>query len=279
MSKILETKILNYLSYLGDSEYMVEIVTSPGAVDSLIKLLHSDNPEIVSYASLFITDFVLSGSRNNICKESWETQLRSKIIAELEHLVLINNHFIRKQVIYTLGKICSYDSVPVLLQAFHELRDRDPILLPRLVGELFWLGVENRFDILEIAIASKHYTTRWAVLELLGEFIYRVPDEEDETFLMQYKFYEQLRHDSHRFVKTEAEYKYQISELNHRKHQENMSKSEYKKLYRELNKLKPSLTFFGISLQFCNYMSRNNLSIYTIEELENFIDNKLKQEL
>ncbi len=53
MSEILETKVLNYLSYLGDSEYMAEIVTSSGAVDSLIKLLQSDNLEIVSYACYF----------------------------------------------------------------------------------------------------------------------------------------------------------------------------------------------------------------------------------
>lgn len=187
---MLETKIIKYLSHLGDSEYMAEVATSPGAVETLVKMLKDDDSEIVSYAGLFIRDFVLSCSRNDICNAAWETQLEPVIIPELERLVFANNHFICKQVIYTLGKICSYHSVPVLLQGFYEYRERDPILLPRLVGELFWLGVENPFDVLESMVASQYYTTRWAVIELLGEFHYHLADEEDENFLMHYKFFE-----------------------------------------------------------------------------------------
>ena len=268
---MLETKILNYLNYLGDSEYMAEVSTSPGAVDTLIELLQSNNEETVSYACLFITDFVLSCSQNNICKQSWK-KLESAIIPQLEHLVFADNHFIRKQVIYTLGKICSYNSVPVLLHALHELGDRDPILLPRLVGELFWLGVDNRCDVIESIIVSKQYTTRWAVVDALGEFIYHLPNEEDETFLMRYKFNNQLRQDSHPLVQAEAEYKYQFLELNRRKHQENMSKSDYKKQRKELKKIKPVLCFSSVRNQFSNYMYNRNLYTYTTKALEEFIE-------
>jgi len=106
---MLENKIIKYLSHLGDSDYMAEVATSLGAVETLIKMLQNDDPDIVGYAGLFITDLVLSCSRNETCKISWETQLEPVIIPELERLVLAENHFIRKQVIYTLGKICSYD--------------------------------------------------------------------------------------------------------------------------------------------------------------------------
>lgn len=118
---MLENKIINYLSHLGDSDYMAEVVTSPGAAETLIKILQDDDDDIVSYAGLFIRDFVLSCSRNDICNTAWETQLEPVIIPELERLVFAENHFIRRQVIYTLGKICSYDSVPVLLQAFYRI--------------------------------------------------------------------------------------------------------------------------------------------------------------
>lgn len=267
---MLETKILNYLNYLGDSEYMAEVATSPGAVDTLIKLLQSNNEETVSYACLFITDFVLSCSQNNICKQSWK-KLESAIIPQLEHLVFADNHFIRKQVIYTLGKICSYNSVPVLLHALHELGDRDPILLPRLVGELFWLGVDNRCDVIESIIVSKQYTTRWAVVVTLEEFIYHLPNQEDETFLMRYKFCNHLRQDSHPLVQAEAEYKYQVLELNRRKHKENMSKSDYKKQRKELKKIQSFLSFSSVCSQFSNYMYKRNLHTYTTEDLEGFI--------
>ncbi|AFY42635.1 HEAT repeat domain-containing protein [Nostoc sp. PCC 7107] len=274
---MLETKIINYLSHLGDSDYMAEVVITPGAVETLIKMLQNPDPDIVGSAGLFITDFVLSCSRNETCKISWETQLEPVIIPELERLIFAENHFIRKQVIYTLGKICSYDSVPVLLQGFYKYRESDPLLLPRLLGELFWLGVENSWDLLESMVNSQYYTTRWAVINLLGEFIYHSPSEEDGTFSMKYNFSEKLRNDSHPLIKAEAEYEYQLLALNHRKLQENMSKSDYKKQRKDLKKLEPCLTFFRVSLQFSRYMVTNNLSAYTMQELETFIDNKTQQ--
>ncbi|ALF55546.1 hypothetical protein ACX27_26285 [Nostoc piscinale CENA21] len=274
---MLETKIIQYLSHLEDSDYMAEVVTTPGAAETLIKILQDDDDEIMSYAGLFIRDFVLICSRNETCKIPWETQLKPVIIPELERLIFAENHFIRKQVIYTLGKICSYDSIPILVQAFYEYRESDPILLPRLLGELFWLGVENRLDILESMINSQYYTTRWAVINLLGEFIYHSQSEEDGTFSMKYNFSEKLRNDSNPLIKAEAEYEYQLLALNHRKLQENMAKSDYKKQRKDLKKLEPCLTFFRVSLQFSHYMVANNLSTYTMQELETFIDNKTQQ--
>lgn len=272
---MLETKIRNYINYLGDSQYMAEVVTSPGATDTLIKLLQSNNNELIGDTCLFITDFVLSCSRNDTCKQSWESELETAIIPELEHLVLADHHFIRRQVIYTLGKICSYDSVPVMLHAFYQLRDKDPILLPRLIGELFWLGIDNRWEIIDSMAASNQYTTRWAIIKSLDEFMYDSQNE-DETFLLRHKFCNQLRHDAHPLVREEAEYNYQFLELQRRKHKENMSKSEYRKQRKALKKLEPFLVFDTIEIQFRNYISAHNLHTYTIEELEKFIDTKYK---
>jgi hypothetical protein len=84
---------------------------------------------------------------------------------------------------------------------------------------------------------SNEYTTRWAVVETLKEFIYESQNEEDKTFLMRYKFCNQLRQDSHPLVAAEAEYEYQILELKRRKYKEDISKSEYKKQRKELKKL------------------------------------------
>ncbi|MBD2300271.1 HEAT repeat domain-containing protein [Nostoc sp. FACHB-190] len=274
---MLETKIINYLSHLGDSDYMAEVATSPDAIETLIKMLQNHDPDVVGYAGLFITDFVLSCSRNETCKISWETQLEPVIIPELERLVFAENHFIRRQVIYTLGKICSYESVPVLLQAFYEYRESDPILLPRLLGELFWLGVENRSDILASMVNSQYYTTRWAVINLLGEFMYNSASEQDATFSMKYNFSDKLRNDSHPLVQAEAEYEYQLLVLQNRKMQENMSKSDYKKQRKDLKKLEPYFCFSDVVNLFSYYMSTNNLFTYTIQELETFIDNKIQQ--
>lgn len=271
---MLETKIREYINYLGDLEYIASVVTSPGAVDALIKLLQSNDNEIIGDTCLFITDFVLSCSRNDTCKQSWD-KLELAVIPKLEHLVLADNHFIRRQVIYTLGKICSYDSVPVMLNAFHQLRDKDPILLPRLIGELFWLGVDNHWDIIGSMAASNQYTTRWATMTALDEFICDWQnEEEDETFLLKHKFCNQLRHDAHPPVREEAEYNYQFLELQRRKYKENLSKYEYGKQRKALKKSELFLSFSNISSQFSYYMYTQNLHTYTLEELEKFIDNK-----
>lgn len=274
---MLKTKILNYLNYLNDSDYIAEIVSSPGADETLIQLLHSKELETITATCLFITDSVLMGSQNQICQEAWESHSKDAIVPELECLVLSDNHFIRQQVIYTLGKICSYDSIPILLRAFHQFRDQDPILLPRLVGELFWLGVDHPGDIIESMITSPQYLTRWAVLTILGELIYNSSDETDEIFLMKYKVCESLCEDSNFFVQAEANYEYQFLKLNLRWRQENLSKSEYKKQKKELQRLKPSLSFFQVSGQFDNYLYENRFYHYFIEELETFVGQLVKE--
>ena len=265
-----ETKIRKYINYLGDAEYMADVVTSPGAVDSMIKLLQSNDSEIINETCFFIRDFVLSCSQNPTCRQSWESQLKSAIIPEIENLLFADHHFIRRDAVYTLGKICSYDSIPVMLNAFYQLRDRDPILLPRLIGELFWLGVNNPWDIIDSMAVSDRYTTRWAVVHVWGEFDCTSPNED---FVMAHKLCDRLRRDAHRLVREQAEYNYQSLELQRRKHQENMSKAEYRQQRKELKKKCTFLPFGNIILQFGKYMCERNLHTYTIEELETFIKN------
>ncbi len=265
-----ETKIRKYINYLGDSDYIADVVTSPGAVDSMIKLLQSNEGEIISDTCLFIRDFVLSCSQNPTCRQSWESQLKSAIIPEIENLLFADNHFIRGHAVYTLGKICSYDSIPVMLNAFYQLRDRDPILLPRLIGELFWLGVNNPWDIIDSMAVSERYTTRWAVVHIWGEFDCTSPNED---FVMAHKLCDRLRRDAHRLVREQAEYNYQSLELQRRKHQENMSNAEYRQQRKELKKKCTFLPFGNIILQFGRYMYERNLHTYTLEELEKFINN------
>jgi len=265
-----DTKIRKYINYLGDAGYMADVVTLPGAVDSMIKLLQSNEGEIISDTCLFIRDFVLSCSQNHTCQQSWESQLKSAIIPEIENLLFADNHFIRRDAVYTLGKICSYDSIPVMLNAFYQLRDRDPILLPRLIGELFWLGVNNPWDIIDSMAVSDRYTTRWAVVHVWGEFDCTSPNED---FVMAHKLCDRLRRDAHPLVREQAEYNYQSLELQRRKHQENMSNAEYRQQRKELKKKYTFLPFGNIILQFGKYMCDRNLHTYTIEELETFIKN------
>lgn len=248
------------------------IVTDSGDDEGIINLLASDNLEVINDACLWIRDYFLCCDQNQIGEAIGNDKFKSLIIPELEKLVFADNHFIRKQVIYTLAKISSYESISILLEAFEQFRDEDPILLPQLVGELFWLGVDNFGDLMARMITSKEYTTRWAVIATLPTFMYNHPDDTDENFVMRVSCSEQLRHDANKFVQAEAEYEYQCLLLRRSQEEENLSKSEYKQRRQQIKSLKPALSFAQVEVEFSNYLYSHNLVNCTIAELERFIN-------
>ncbi|OWY67692.1 hypothetical protein B7486_29990 [cyanobacterium TDX16] len=122
--------ILQYINYINDGEYLAELF------DIINELLRSDDFETFDLTCLFIRDLVLIGNRHETCQEFIENYPDSSVVKTSEHLLFDTNYFTCKQAIYTLGKTCSYNSVNAMTQAFNTFRDTNPILLPRLVGEM-----------------------------------------------------------------------------------------------------------------------------------------------
>ena len=152
----------------------LQLLTSVSSVELcniINELLQSEDDEIVSSTCFFIRDLVLFSSRHPDCEKFVESYSESSIVKTLEHLLFSPNHFVRKQAVYTLGKTCSYSSIQALNQAFIVWRDTDPILLPILIGEMGWLGTENFGALLESTIGSQVYMTRWAIINVLADFI------------------------------------------------------------------------------------------------------------
>lgn len=70
-------------------------------------------------------------------------------------------YVVRSQAIYTFGKMGFREDLPVLLNAFDRYLDRDPLLTPKLIGEISWLGGES--SALHARVRSHpHYLTRWS---------------------------------------------------------------------------------------------------------------------
>jgi hypothetical protein len=136
----LQTAILDSIHHLdNDATYVADLVVTTdanGLIDALAALLLSFDLEQVSTTCGFIRDMVLIAQKHDIDLQGGELFHKSAIIPQLESLVFADNHFIRAQDIYTLGKVCSTRSVPILHRAFHHLRDRDPLLLPGLLFEV-----------------------------------------------------------------------------------------------------------------------------------------------
>jgi hypothetical protein len=265
--------ILQYLDHLQDVDYLAAIVTSISPLElcnTINSLLQSDDDDTVGLTCLFITDLVLFGNRHSDCKEFINNYPQSTIVQTLEQIVFSTNHFIRKQAIYTLGKTCSYDSVDILNQAFIQFRDTDPLILRRLIGEMGWLGAENFWELLDSMTNSQVDVTRWAVIDVLHEFIGDDARVQDELFQYKWKCVEQLRQDSNFYVHSEAEYEYQLLKFRSETHEQ--SKVERKKKRKELeHPYKPKLCFAYVSNRFLYDLHTKGLKEYSIRELEAFI--------
>ncbi|MEG4284876.1 HEAT repeat domain-containing protein [Microcoleus sp. A006_D1] len=272
---MIENSILHYLDSLQNIDYFGGIVNSVSDVELcniINELLQSENDETVSLTCLFIRDLVLFGSRNPDCEKFCQGYSDSSIVKTLEQLLFSPNHFICQTVVYTLGKICSYGSLPMLNQAFSALRDIDPILLPRLIGEMGWLGTENFWALLESMTTSPVYMTRWAVIDALSQFVGDDARVQDELFQRKFRFTEQLRRDSNILIQSEAEYEYQF--LKFRSETYHLPKAERKKKRKDLERhYKPTFCFANISIAFTNYVYTEGLRQYSVGELEAFISN------
>lgn len=269
---MIATKILHYLDYLQDTDYLATIVnsaSSPELCNIINDLLQSEDNEIVSSTCLFIRDLVLFGSRNSDCEQFVQGYLESSIAKTLEQILSSPNHFVRKEAVYTLGKTCSYGSVPALNQAFSALRDIDPILLPRLIGEIGWLG-GNFWALLDSMMGSQVYMTRWAVIDVLSEFCGDDARAQDELFQGKFRCTDQLRRDSNILIQAAAEYEYQL--LKFSSEMFNLPKAERKKKRKDIEQqYKPAFSFAHLSSAFTNYLFANGLTQYSVSELETFI--------
>ncbi|KAF3887725.1 MULTISPECIES: HEAT repeat domain-containing protein [Nostocales] len=270
---MIASNILHYLDYLHDVDYLAAIVNSVSDTELsniINKLLQSGDNEIVSSTCLFIQDLLLFGSRHPNCQKFVKGYPESSIVKTLEQLLFSPNHFIRQRAVYTLGKTCSHSSIAALNQAFSVFRDIDPILLPRLIGEMGWLGTENFWALLDSMMSSQIYMTRWAVIDVLSEFVGDDARVQDELFQCKLRYIEQLRQDSNILIQSEAEYEYQL--LKFRSSTYDLPRAERKKKRKDLERqYKPAFFFTSISNAFTNHLCAKGLTQYSIAELEAFI--------
>ncbi|BDA76267.1 hypothetical protein CAL7716_104330 (plasmid) [Calothrix sp. PCC 7716] len=271
--EMIKSKILHYLNHLQDVDYLAEIVNSVSDTELcniINELLQSEDDEIIGSTCLFIRDLLVLGSRPHNSEKFVKGYPESSIVENLEQLLFSPNHFTRKQVVYTLGKACSYSSTKVLNQAFNVFRDTDPILLPRLIGEMAWLGAENLWALLDSMMSSFLYMTRWAVVDVLSEFVGDDAQVKDKLFQSKLRYTEQLRQDSNILIQSEAEWEYQL--LQFRSSTYNLPRAERKKKRKDLERqYKPAFSYTRISSAFTNHLHTNGLTQYSVAELDAFI--------
>jgi len=237
----------------------------------LCQLLTSQNQDRINETCFMIRDSIVCGNRYSELAEFREKYSKSLIVKNLENLLFSCNRSIIKDAIYTLGKTCSYNSLPALEEAFYSLRDTDPLILSRLFCEMQWLGLDNFWELIDSMMSSDVFFTRWAVIDLLP--LESEDNEENQNILSQktHNCLEILKQDSHDLIQIEAEYK--LLWMNFKIISKTLSKSERRKQRKQLERQYKTISSFEtISILFEKYLNRKKMNSYTISKLSIFLD-------
>lgn len=150
----------------------------------ILEVLHisasSSEPNAFWNASTLFRDLVLRKPESSDIEvrfcESYVAGEQRAIVEQFECGLEHPHLQIRRHCIYTLGKICSVDSLGVMLRAFDHAFEKDPVILSRLVGEIRWIigcaPEDDQFDdfylgLLEKLVDSDSYLNRWAAVEVI----------------------------------------------------------------------------------------------------------------
>jgi len=276
-----QRSIRQYYPHLHNRQYLDEVFQSVErtVIDrSIVELLCSGNAEDFTNTCLFIRDLVLLGPKPEEC-ESLEQFCGPSVVSTLEDFTTAPNHHRRSQAIYTLGKIGSKSSLPALRRTFQAQFEKDPLLLPGLLFEIFWLEEKEDAALIEEAAVSAQYLTRWAILDVLD----KRPSPEDlasPEWQLRVLVYARLLEDPHARVRAEAEYQHALLDFEAQylravaegtTDSAETSKAVRRAARREIERRRPSLCFADLEVRFYNHLHNRASDDYTVSELDEFV--------
>jgi len=245
---IIKNKILNYIHNLQDREYaksLIDVADFTCLFKCCSDILKSYEESDIQNALLLIRDLSNGTISPEITEEVRRCITYSEIFNELERLLYVENYFIRSSVIYTIGKISFKENISSLLKAFLFYLKGDPLNMPDMIFELFWLGDKNP-DYINKLVCHEHFLFRWSVFEILDSLSIENKYDKMNGYISV------LRKDENNYVKAQAEY-------------------FYKKIILKEKSLKPTVDFSSMKRLFLNYLWKENQRDYTVIELENFL--------
>ncbi len=272
----LEDRILGYIDFLSDVAYLDGILAScpvPELLSLLAKMLRAEDRQDVIWTSLCIRDLENFGPQNAHGQEFRRLLPESEAVQQLERLILAGRFFVRANAIYALGKIGSTRSLPAMYQAFDVLLERDPVLLPGLAEEIWWLEEHATWSLVERMVEHTYFAVRWAVFGM-GLWVHGVPYEEPLRSIHARSF-ELLRRDENELVRAEAEFHFQTWAFEQSK--ANLSREEKRRQSREVERLRPQVSFEDIRILLGNWLHIQNIADYSVADLEAFISAQVAQ--
>lgn len=136
-------------------------------------ILESMKSEEIHSCLILIRDLSIKGAVNSSHEEVDEFReliSKSDIFSKLNNLLYQHNLFVRKDVIYTIGKIYFKQNANMLAEAYKFYRKTDPLIIPDILFELSWLTNGDIWSFIDELIKDNHFLFRWSAVDLLRKY-------------------------------------------------------------------------------------------------------------
>ena len=236
-------------------------------IDVLLEMLQDESDAVESKASLFILDLILQAPKLGSLLEFKKHYYHSKLIQQLEILANDVSFFKRCDAVHTLGRTGSKSSLSKLKEIFNESKEKDPLFLGDLAFEINWLSGGNNLSWYKSNLLNlDSFLSRWACLDVFKNISV---EPVDKDWKLKYDIILQFCGDSNIKVSTEA--LFLKDEMEFISSLDKMgNKTEKRQQRKELEKRRP-LCFEEIKVKFISNMHNANKSVYTIDELHEFV--------
>jgi len=247
-------------SFLMHEETPVDSILSVHSLEQVFleldSILKNETPENIVYALGFIRDANLY---KHPFREGFHEHLASaKIWETFRDLLKAPNFNVRRNTIYTIGKLTNRDRAYLLSDAFPFYLAKDPINLPRLLLEHLWLTNKWNWDLVERIASADHYLKRWSLCQILDD-----TGDNDETKKRFLDVLTQLKSDANSLVAAEANFRFERVKV---KLAPKLTKAEWRKEVKRISSAEPRMTFEWTAMCFME-----NRSDYSLDEFDQFV--------
>ncbi len=261
--------VRDYIDHLEDGAYVRELFASEGVGGVsrvLVAMLRSGDAHEANAAFLFIRDVV-----NYAMVPVFTAYLpRCGIFDALRANLYAPDYAIRRGSIYTIGKIGPRANARLLAEAFPIYLQRDPLLLPGLLFELFWLTRHARqWTYLHAVAASPHFLVRWSLLDDSASPLPSLGGHEKYERRRLERLLFRLASDPYPLVRADADYRRRV--LPSQKEERQWRLGDRRALWRRLGQGEPELTFTTMHMLFSNYLAVVERKDYDLETLDAFV--------
>lgn len=265
---MIKSLISEYIDHYQEPSFFEKLFDQNSAAyvaQTLIELLHEQNDQIIENTLFFIRDLALTPQNEKHATPHRMIIFETPVITLVENLTMSKNYFTQSQSIYTLGKIGSVQSIQKLYDVFQKTKESNPLLVPRIITEIWWLEPEKNWNIIMKIVSAVNDVTRWSCLAVL--FTY---SGGEHMLQMAHQVLNTLRQDTNEHIRNEATY--QWLELAYRQERLKLTKSERKLQRIHIKTREPLFTFSDIAAWFENKMVNEHRTNYTTAELAYFIE-------